>query len=253
MQDNRRNFSDNEKHELFNEVHGRCPFCGQQLSHKKNGKFYRTFEIAHIYPVNPSEEEEKLLASEERLSEDVNSLNNLIAVCKICHKIFDTPRTVNEYRNWVKTKKKLLEEKNIKDNYYLFNIEDEIADVINTINTLELEESLVPLSFDSLKVDEKTNETLPFILKRSIKNNVVDYFNYIKKQFNDVEKVTPYKFSTIASQIRSFYYKCMQINSNQETVYHSLVDWLDEKTNHHSKTACEVLIAFFIQDCEVFS
>lgn len=45
----------------------------------------------------------------------------------------------------------------------------------------------------------------------------------------------------------------MQINNNQEVIYYSLVDWLDEKTNHYSKVACEILIAFFIQDCEVFS
>lgn len=45
----------------------------------------------------------------------------------------------------------------------------------------------------------------------------------------------------------------MQINPNQEFVYASLVDWLNEKTNSYSKRACEIVIAFFIQDCEVFS
>lgn len=105
----------------------------------------------------------------------------------------------------------------------------------------------------SLKVDEKANDTLPYVLKRTIKNNVVDYFDFIRKGFADIDKVTPYKFSTIAAQIRSFYCKCMQINNNQEVIYYSLVDWLDEKTNHYSKVACEILIAFFIQDCEVFS
>lgn len=45
----------------------------------------------------------------------------------------------------------------------------------------------------------------------------------------------------------------MQINNNQEAVYYALVNWIDEKTNHYSKMACEILVAFFIQDCEVFS
>lgn len=74
LQDNRRKFSDNEKQVLFDEVHGRCPICGRRLTHSKNGHFYRTFEVAHIYPANPKTEEEKLLATEERLSDDVNSL-----------------------------------------------------------------------------------------------------------------------------------------------------------------------------------
>ena len=95
LQDNRRKFSDNEKQVLFDEVHGRCPICGRRLTHSKNGHFYRTFEVAHIYPANPKTEEEKLLATEERLSDDVNSLKNVVAVCRICHKKFDTPRTID--------------------------------------------------------------------------------------------------------------------------------------------------------------
>lgn len=58
------------------------------------------------------------------MSDDVNSLKNVVAVCRICHKKFDTPRTIDEYRTWVRMKKKLLQENEIKDNYALFNIED---------------------------------------------------------------------------------------------------------------------------------
>lgn len=253
LQDNRRLFSDNEKQLLFDEVHGRCPICGKRLTHSKNGRVYRTFEVAHIYPANPTPDEEKLLANEERLSDDVNNLRNVVAVCRICHKMFDTPRTIDEYRTWVRMKKKLLQENEIKDNYALFNIEADISVVMETLNSAVIDETGVPLSLTSLKVDEKANNSLPYVLKRTIKNNIVDYFDFVRQKFADIDKVTPYKFSTIASQIKSFYCKCMQINDNQEMVYYSLVDWLDEKTNHYSKAACEILIAFFVQDCEVFS
>ncbi len=253
MQDNRRNFSENEKQFLLDEVHGRCPICGKRLTHKKDGKIFKTFEIAHIYPANPRPEESVLLANEERLSEDVNNLNNVIAVCRTCHKIFDTPRTIDEYRSWVRLKKKLIQDNSIKDTYALFNIEEDIKIVLENLNTASLEEGSVPLSLESLKIEEKANDTLPYALKRSIKNNVVDYFNYIKQIFIDIDKITPYKFSTVATQIKSFYCKCMQINDNQEYVYYTLVDWLDEKTGHYSFIACEILISFFIQDCEVFS
>ena len=150
-------------------------------------------------------------------------------------------------------KKKLLQDSQIKDNYISFNIEDDIATIIERLNSVDIEEIGVPLSLTSLKVDEKANDTLPFILKRTIKNNVVDYFEFVQKEFLDIDRVTPYKFSTIAAQIKGFYCKCMQINNNQEVVYYALVDWLDEKTNHYSKSACEILVAFFVQDCEVFS
>ena len=233
MGDNRRIFSDNEKMVLFNEVDGRCPICGKSLTNTKNGQIIKMFEVAHIYPANPRPEEVELLKDEERLSKDVNSLANVIAVCRICHKKFDTPRTIEEYRSWVRLKKKLLQDAQLNDE--------------------SLEEDLVRLSYESLKIEQKANDTLPFAIKRTIKNDVVDYFDYIHKIFIEMDKVTPYKFDTLAAQIKAFYGKTMQINPNQEFVYASLVDWLNEKTGSYSRRACEIVIAYFIQDCEVFS
>lgn len=253
MQDNRREFSDNEKQLLFDEVHGRCPFCGKRLTHQKDGRVYKTFEIAHIYPANPRDEEVTLLNNEERLSEDVNDIKNVIAACRICHKMFDTPRTVEEYHSWMKLKRKLLQDNALKDCYALFNVESEINTVLGKLNTSSIEENLIPLSLDSLKIEEKANSSLPYAIKRSIKNDVVDYFDYIQRNFIELDKVTPYKFSTVAAQIKSFYSKCMQINNDQGQVYYALVDWLDEKTGHYSRRACEIVISFFVQDCEVFS
>lgn len=253
MGDNRRIFSDNEKMVLYNEVDGRCPICGKSLTHMKKGQIIKTFDVAHIYPANPSPVEIELLKNEERLSEDVNSLDNVITVCRICHRKFDTPRTVEEYRSWVRLKKKLLQDAKLKDTYALFNVEEEIAELLRNLNDESLEEELVQLSYNSLKIEQKANKTLPFAIKRTIKNDVVDYFDYIHKIFVEMDKVTPYKFDTLAAQIKSFYCKIMQINPNQEFVYSSLVDWLNEKTDSYSKRACEIVIAFFIQDCEVFS
>lgn len=253
LQDNRKSFSDNQRQMLLDEVHGRCPVCGKRLTHMKNGHVYRTFDVAHIYPANPTSAEKALLSAEERLSEDVNDLRNVMAVCKTCHNKFDRPRTIDEYRRWVLIKKQLLQENQIKDSYIYFNIEDDITTIIESLNSIDLEETELPLSLTLLKVDEKANDTLSYILKRTIKRNVVDYFYFIQNEFQHIDKATPYKFNTIAAQIKGFYCKCMQFNNNQEVVYHYLVDWLDEKTNHQSKTACEILVAFFIQDCEVFS
>lgn len=253
MGDNRRIFSNNEKMLLFNEVDGRCPICGKALTNKKNGQIIKMFEMAHIYPANPHLEEEKLLENEERLSEDINSLDNVIAVCRICHKKFDTPRTIEEYRSWVRLKKKLLQDAKLKNTYELFNIEEEIKEILKNLNDESLEEELVRLSYESLRIEQKANNTLPFAIKRTIKNDVVDYFDYIHKIFVEMDEVTPYKFDTLAAQIKSFYCKTMQINPNQEFVYSSLVDWLNEKTDLYSRRACEIVIAYFVQDCEVFS
>lgn len=253
MGDNRRKFSDNEKMLLFKEVGGRCPICGKVLFYKKQGKINRAFEVAHIYPANPRPKEITLLENEEKLSDNINALENVIAVCRICHKKFDTPRTLEEYRSWVRLKKKLLEDAEIKNTYELFNVEEEIKIVLESLNNENNEAKFVELSYDSLKIDEKANKSLPFILKKTIKKDVADYFYFIRNLFVEIDKSNPYKFETIASEIKSFYFKCMQINNNQEKIYISLVEWLNEKTNRYSERACQIIIAYFIQNCEVFS
>lgn len=93
--------------------------CGKSLTNTKNGQIIKMFEVAHIYPANPRPDEIELLKDEERLSKDVNSLDNVIAVCRICHKKFDTPRTIEEYRSWVRLKKKLLQDAQLKNTYGL--------------------------------------------------------------------------------------------------------------------------------------
>ncbi|WP_019638539.1 MULTISPECIES: ABC-three component system protein [Paenibacillus] len=251
MQDNRRLFTDNEKMLLFNEVDGYCPICTDGLTHRKKGRIYKSFEVAHIYPANPLPNEVDLLKFEERLSDDVNDLKNVIAVCSKCHGRFDSPRTVEEYNKWVKLKKGLLQDAQLRSTYYLFNIESEIAVVLEKLQTIDGD--ITTLSYESLKIDEKTNDSLPFILKRKIKNDAVDYFDFIRNIFVTMDQVTPHKFDTLASQVKSFYWKCMQTDTNQEYIYNALVKWLDEKTDHCSRRACEIVIAFFVQDCEVFS
>ena len=207
LQDNRRKFSDNEKQVLFDEVHGRCPICGRRLTHSKNGHFYRTFEVAHIYPANPKTEEEKLLATEERLSDDVNSLKNVVAVCRICHKKFDTPRTIDEYRTWVRMKKKLLQENEIKDNYALFNIEDDIAVVMKTLNSVAIEEALVTKAQsidDSLKAATSDLAALKELALDDICNQVnTKMYELNKKIYGDSRRAPTlnihgdrYSFST---------------------------------------------------------
>ncbi|GEB32816.1 ABC-three component system protein [Brevibacillus parabrevis] len=251
MQDNRREFSQNEKMILFNEVGGYCPFCGDELTHRKNGKIFKSFEVAHIYPANPLPEEVELLKGEIKLSEDVNDLKNVIAACKKCHGLFDNPRTVAEYRKWCRLKQGLIQEAQLKSTYYMFNIESEIRVVLENLQNID--GNIIPLSYDSLKIDQKTNHTLPFILKRKITNDTVDYFDFIRNIFITLDQETPHKFDTLASQIKSFYWKCMQTNESQEYIYNALVEWLFEKTDRYSQRACEIVIAFFVQDCEVFS
>ena len=89
----RKNFSENTQQFLYDEVKGKCPLCLNSLTYEKNNKLYKDFEIAHIYPLNPTKDEIELLKDEIRLG-NVNDLTNLIALCPNCHNQYDKPRTI---------------------------------------------------------------------------------------------------------------------------------------------------------------
>ena len=106
MSNPRKKYSDAQNVALLSQVNGVCPLCAEILFYKKGGKSYKNYEIAHIYPLNPTPTEKTLLEHEERLSNDVNDENNVIPLCEICHGKFDKPRTVEEYRMLLGIKKR---------------------------------------------------------------------------------------------------------------------------------------------------
>ena len=174
-------------------------------------------------------------------------------LCQRCHHIFDHPRTVEEYKDLYSIKINLIQKNKIKDTYALFNIEDEIRDVLRRLNDVDFNEiNTLDIKYDVKRVDEKANASMPSLIKRQIKNDVADYFVFIKGVFSEIDKETPDKFDTVALEMKLFYTKCKQITINQEIIYERIVDWLYNKTGKNSKKACEIITAFFIQDCEVF-
>jgi hypothetical protein len=133
MSNPRKKYSDAQNVALLSQVSRVCPLCAEPLFYKKNGKSFKNYEIAHVYPLNPSQEEKLLLKHEERLSDDVNDEDNVIPLCEICHGKFDKPRTVDEYRNLFSLKKKLIERSGQEAIWKRYTIEDEISQIIEAI------------------------------------------------------------------------------------------------------------------------
>jgi hypothetical protein len=255
MKDERRKFSENEKLQLFAEVEAMCPNCPNVLMYEKNGKRYKEFEIAHIYPLNPKPEEKELLKNEEKLHNDPNHLNNLICLCVGCHTKFDKPRTVDEYRDLVSKKKALIIRFKERENWNNTKFENEIFHIIEFLSNLDIDIPTTDvLSYNPKTIEEKTDDSIGFITKRSIHRNVQDYYHLIKEKFAEIDTISPLSTETISSQIKSYYLtlRKQNLDSSQQKIFNSLVEWLSKMTNQASREACEIIISYFIQNCEVF-
>ncbi|MAK92040.1 MAG: HNH endonuclease, partial [Oleibacter sp.] len=65
MNNPRKKYSDAQNVALLSQVSRVCPLCAEPLFYKKSGKSFKNYELAHIYPLNPTKEENQLLQDEE--------------------------------------------------------------------------------------------------------------------------------------------------------------------------------------------
>ena len=246
----RRQPTDNEKIILYNEVDGACPLCGTKLMYKKENNLYREINLAHIYPYSPTVSEKELLKGVEKLSDDSEDIKNIIWLCLSCHGKFDKPRTIDGYNNLLNIKKRILQEKDIKDTFYDYKIEDDIKQILQKLTNSNATKS-TDLNYDPKIIDKKINNTMVFITKSKIKFHVSEYFHIVRCELQNLDAITPSKATKIATQIKSFYLEASEKSTRQEDVYYGLVEWLHSKTNIN-KEASSVVISYFVQNCEVF-
>lgn len=252
----RRKPTPNERTELLSEANGVCPMpkCNKPLNDKQNGRIYERFDVAHIYPSSPTEDEEELLKNEDRLHPDPENLDNMIALCKPCHDGFDKPRTVEGYRAMCKLKLKLKKKKDIAREWHSVQIEEEVISVINKLSTLTEEdiESAGILTHQPKKVDDKikSDNSIGLILANDIKNNVVLYYNVIKNQFSELDKLEAYKSETIYTQVKLINIKLKSKGLSNSEILSNLAEWIKNSTGADNDKAIELVASFFVQNCE---
>lgn len=237
---------------LLPEVNGRCPLCGKYpLSQEKNGRILKNYEVAHIYPHSPTNEQLKVLQGVTR-ADDIESLDNVILLCKDCHSKQDFHTTVEDYNILFNIKKRLQENAISRESLSNHSIDESILKIIYSLKNIkkaDLEQ--LELRLEPLKVVQKIEDNL--LLFDDIKEKVVRYYRFVQEQFRLLEGSSSNNFGIVASQIRTAYLKANASGISQEEVFNQLVSWLENINSEiSSNIACQIIIAFFVQDCEVF-
>ncbi len=248
----RKNPTENMGLVLFDEVGGICPKCTKPLMKKGKGQLTKLYEIAHIYPNSPRPHEFELLKNEVKLSKDVDDESNLIALCRDCHKVFDNPRTIEGYRDMVAIKKELQRLSDLRKSWFDNSIDDDINKVIASLVSFS-GDAIEELSLDAITVDSKSDETLNALVKLKIKSNVRYFYSDIKSKFSELDKREPYTSDTIYSQVKTYYFKLKKNGLDQTQIFSALSDWIENVTDCKSAEVSEIIVSFFVQNCEVYS
>ncbi|WP_417383148.1 ABC-three component system protein [Gimesia sp.] len=251
MTKSRKKYNEPEKVTLLSQVNSNCPLCNKRLYYEKRNKTYNKYQLAHIYPLNPTTEEIELLEGVEKLSDDDNHIDNIIPLCNECHLMFDKPRTLKEYEQLLEIKKNLISKTGQQNLWHQYQLKKDLRNIIESLYTsdLTLEEGL---EYETKEVERKVNASMSILTKRKIKANVAEYYLFIKKQFALMDKGSPDTSTLIASQVKTYYLVLKHTFETQQEIFENIVEWIYVKTKPESIEAAEILSSFYVQSCEVF-
>lgn len=239
-----------EQQLYLKEVSFSCPLCGKILRHKKQGKANKLYEIAHIFPNSPTEEQYELLSKLPRLGNNSESFENKIALCKDCHNQQDYHTTAEDYLKLLKKKQHFLQLTDLHEATLTMGLEPQIADVVTKVCFLR-EDETATLNYMPVRLTKKFSAN-EFLLKNRVSMNVTSYYPYIRDRFKELEGINGFRLDALSFQIKSCFIKMEGLSDNKSDIFDQLVDWVMSKTLSTSRDACEAVVSFFVQNCEVF-
>jgi HNH endonuclease len=247
----RRKYSNAEELALTTQVDGKCPLCGSGLFTIKRSKSYKAYELAHIFPLNPTPVEQEELKNEARMHADINHPDNLIPLCLSCHGKFDKPRTAEEYRELSTRKITLIRRSEQQDIQASYQLETDIQLVISGLYT-DGATAASDLEYESKNMTQKFDDSMPLPTQQKIKHNVTDYYQYTRKAFLEIERGNPNVTELIYSQVKTYYLNQKKLGLRQPEIFSNIVNWFVYRTRPQTIEAAEIVASFFVQNCEVF-
>ena len=251
----RDNYSDNEHSILYAETGGCCPLCTLPILFKKKGsiKPNKGYEVAHIYPLNPTQSQATALVG-YHVPPDINALENVIALCPTCHTQYDKDFKLDELIRLRKIKDGYLSEARAKITASEHTIQEDVCEILDAIATFNSDETaeLPPTNFDVSTVDKKLKIGMSPLQKREIKINAISFYVRIRDHIRRLEKQDQASVRILQNQINSYYLAMNKQNpENKDLVFNYVAQWISAKTNKPI-LAAKVLTSFFVQNCEVF-
>lgn len=254
MAGKRDNYTDNQHSILYGETGGACPHCTQAILFIKSGstKPIKGYEVAHIYPLNPTPIQIQVLAGYPAPS-DINALENVIALCPSCHTKYDKDFKLIELIKLQGIKVGFLHDAQAKLTVSKYELQEEVYEILDAIAIIDLDGNEPgELNFDISTIDQKLKTGVSPLQKREIKTNATDYYIRIRDHVKRLEQLDQYAVKLLQTQIKAYYLAMQQKHpDNKDLVFNYVAKWISAKTGK-SMLASKILTSFFVQNCEVF-
>ena len=246
---NQNNIVEYQDAPLLAEAHYECPLCHKKLVDIIKGQSVKKYKITQIFPYGLNDKTAADFATICPTPKKLDMPDNLIALDDDCARQYLLSPTIEEYKKLHEIKIQITKNYNAQIAVNSVQLEDDIRSVLDALSSIRDSSELVQLEYNALRIDEKFDAE-NFILKNETKMQVVAYYRYIEKVFSNSNA----DFDIIASEIKISSTKLEKAGLSQTDVINHLSDWIRNKAGlgTESRPACNIVVSFFIQNCEVF-
>lgn len=229
---NTQSFNDEFGRMLFLQEGGKCPNdgCSHLLYKKVRGATIDDYDVVQIDPNLP-------LSSE-----------NAIALCHDCRMIYESSSNTPLISRMRVIKQQLLRAEETLSITKDYGFQDGLERVVRKIANIPANE-IVELNYDPVQLKSKIPNDV-FLLSK-VRSQVANWYLAVNNIFKEVSAEKGLKYKALCSEIRTFWTSLDEDGRSQYEIYTALTDWFANRINDR-KDLCEIVVSYFIQECEVF-
>ena len=236
--------------ELFYETGGNCPSCGKPISSDGPGRRYREIGITPLCAKQDYRIKRKYEAVVPQLPA-LGSPEDRILLFLDCANDYLADPTPAQCKALVDAKHNMRSHQKIVFDISNLELERNLPLLLAQLGQIRDFKELETLSMNALQVEKKIAPSNQLLIMK-IESMVVRSYHFIREQLQILEAQNDVDFDVLAMQVRMCYLKLKKAGLSQEDIFNRICEWIMGKTGTNNRLECEVVAAFFVQNCEVF-
>ncbi len=224
-------FTASLKTACVSEVSGKCPFCNHELVSEDGDEVVESYKIIKFPAPGHVERFEYL------------------AVCNNCYERYKDITKVDLLQRLQDKKKVIVARKSFEKSVDALEMEKEIVQVLDAL-TVTKPADMPKLQYSPVEVQDKIPDDN--MLCSKILTNVVQYFPFVEEKLKELNNERKLTYEKISGDVKRAYLEFASNEDRKEVIFNQLCEWLAEKAQTDKKSACEVIISYYVQNCEVF-
>lgn len=215
---------------LYQEAQGNCPKCSLPL-YIESGEFSSwNYQVTKI-----------------DTSVKENTKDNLICLCKNCFRKYTLHADNYDLDDIRSAKESLSVRSKAFNKVSNVQIDTDIREIIYSLSDLDISE-IDELNFDPVAVRDKLSDTPQLMIK--VQAYATYYYPFINETLKELSDDDIIDIEALEGAIKHAYGNLSK-TFDKSNIFNTLVDWLVAKSQK-TREGCEIIISYFVQDCEVF-